>query len=436
MTSHYRHRRDGSPAAVAPTLEKGEVYVNTANRQMAVGNVADGQPLFLIAVRYFDTRSQYAAGDFVANAGKLYVAQANISPGAFNPAQWFAATRDPGDSTDLSSYLPKAGGTMTGPLVLAGAPSTDLEAATRKYVDDSTPPPPNAALIPSTATGAIAATNVQDAIAELEAEKVAKAGGTMTGHLSLPTVPAAANAVRKDYVDAGDSTNATALAGKVSKTGDTMTGDLKVAADTYSYRGANVGYVFLGSNQAHYVGFDGTNYIMPSGGLGVGGGITAGAGTFSGLLAANGGSTHPSNVNHTFYNNGVYFASATPSSVMVQGPPYPTIAFHCQGYFGANFGMNTDGNFYMGGWSHGEGVAYRFWTTRDFSNNPGNPLINARWVYLGDVDCGFNGPLQEPWGGAGITGISGPSSYNAFTARFRQFQIQVADGTWVATGYA
>ena len=31
--------------------------------------------------------------------------------------------------------------------------------------------------------------------------KVAKAGDTMTGHLSLPTGPAAANAVRKDYVD-------------------------------------------------------------------------------------------------------------------------------------------------------------------------------------------------------------------------------------------
>ena len=31
--------------------------------------------------------------------------------------------------------------------------------------------------------------------------KVAKAGDTMSGHLSLPTDPAAANAVRKDYVD-------------------------------------------------------------------------------------------------------------------------------------------------------------------------------------------------------------------------------------------
>lgn len=33
--------------------------------------------------------------------------------------------------------LPKAGGTMTGDLVLAGAPNADLKAATKKYVDDS-----------------------------------------------------------------------------------------------------------------------------------------------------------------------------------------------------------------------------------------------------------------------------------------------------------
>jgi hypothetical protein len=33
----------------------------------------------------------------------------------------------------------------------------------------------------------------------------------MTGHLSLPTAPAAANAVRKDYVDAGDAALASSI---------------------------------------------------------------------------------------------------------------------------------------------------------------------------------------------------------------------------------
>lgn len=37
----------------------------------------------------------------------------------------------------ISALLPKAGGTMTGALTLSGAPSADLHAATKKYVDDS-----------------------------------------------------------------------------------------------------------------------------------------------------------------------------------------------------------------------------------------------------------------------------------------------------------
>ena len=37
-----------------------------------------------------------------------------------------------------NAALPKSGGTMTGPLTLAGAPTQDLMAATKKYVDDKT----------------------------------------------------------------------------------------------------------------------------------------------------------------------------------------------------------------------------------------------------------------------------------------------------------
>lgn len=41
------------------------------------------------------------------------------------------------DKTALDNYLPKSGGTMTGALTLKGAPTADLHAATKKYVDDS-----------------------------------------------------------------------------------------------------------------------------------------------------------------------------------------------------------------------------------------------------------------------------------------------------------
>lgn len=37
----------------------------------------------------------------------------------------------------LAKYVPLAGGTMTGKLKLSGAPTEDMDAATKKYVDDS-----------------------------------------------------------------------------------------------------------------------------------------------------------------------------------------------------------------------------------------------------------------------------------------------------------
>ena len=40
-------------------------------------------------------------------------------------------------NTKLGSYLPKSGGTLTGELTLKSAPTADLQAATKKYVDDS-----------------------------------------------------------------------------------------------------------------------------------------------------------------------------------------------------------------------------------------------------------------------------------------------------------
>ena len=37
----------------------------------------------------------------------------------------------------IAKYLPLTGGTLTGKLKLSGAPTEDMEAATKKYVDDS-----------------------------------------------------------------------------------------------------------------------------------------------------------------------------------------------------------------------------------------------------------------------------------------------------------
>jgi hypothetical protein len=78
-------------------------------------------------------------------------------------------------TADLSAYLLKSGGTMTGSLVLAGDPTANPQAATKHYVDEQI-----------AAIGAF----------------VPIAGGTMTGFLTLNADPVTAmEAVTKEYVD-------------------------------------------------------------------------------------------------------------------------------------------------------------------------------------------------------------------------------------------
>src|SRR6185436_11928877 len=91
MTSQYRHRRTSNPATPAPTLEPGEIAVNTANRQLHLGDGGSGTlgtPKPLLPIRFFDTAAMYAIGDLIVQAGKGYRAIAANGPGAFNVAQW------------------------------------------------------------------------------------------------------------------------------------------------------------------------------------------------------------------------------------------------------------------------------------------------------------------------------------------------------------
>jgi len=146
MTSRYRHRRTSNPATAFPDpIEPGELAINTANRQLAVGDAESstiGAPLALLAVRVFDARAKYAAGDFVVQAGTLYRAKVAVSPGAFNSANWDSYS---GDSTwnslinemslDIANRVAKTGDTMSGLLVLSADPSAALGAATKQYVD-------------------------------------------------------------------------------------------------------------------------------------------------------------------------------------------------------------------------------------------------------------------------------------------------------------
>jgi hypothetical protein len=81
----------------------------------------------------------------------------------------------------------------------------------------------SADVLPTTPAGDLSSTTVQAALNELDNEKVAKSGSTMTGRLILSEDPAhVLGAVTKQYADRGSDN-------KLSVSGGTMTGNLTIA---------------------------------------------------------------------------------------------------------------------------------------------------------------------------------------------------------------
>ena len=159
---------------------------------------------------------------------------------------------DPGPTTDATARasaaaaqatataaLPKAGGTMTGKITLDGAPTSNLHAATKKYVDDNAG---SGSATDQTARDAAAtAQTAADAAKTVADAALPKAGGTMTGKITLDGAPTAnLHAASKKYVDDNGGTDATARAAAaaaqtkadaaLARAGGTMTGALTLAA--------------------------------------------------------------------------------------------------------------------------------------------------------------------------------------------------------------
>jgi len=112
---------------------------------------------------------------------------------------------DERDSTKVSIF----GSTMTGPLTLHGAPVADNDAATKVFVEDT-----SLALQRYTDSrieymqSSLREENIQSesklhaSIKSLSVRKLETTGGTVTGHLSLPTLPVTnSHAANKVYVD-------------------------------------------------------------------------------------------------------------------------------------------------------------------------------------------------------------------------------------------
>ena len=103
--------------------------------------------------------------------------------------------------------LPKSGGTMTGKITLDGAPTANLHAATKKYVDDNAGSSSGTdgtarASAAAAAAAAMAAQTSADAAQATADAALPKSGGTMTGKITLDGAPTVnLHAATKKYVD-------------------------------------------------------------------------------------------------------------------------------------------------------------------------------------------------------------------------------------------
>jgi hypothetical protein len=166
------------------------------------------------------TAAQWLSFDLVLGKGELAVEQTGTTTKIKigDGTNKYSALPFVSGGVDLSAisanFVNLAGSTMTGPLVLSGAPTADLHAATKKYADN-----------------AVAAAKTQS-----DTDYVNVAGDTMTGALTLSGPPTAdLHAATKKYTDdklAAAKTQADT--DYVNVAGDTMTGLLTLSGEPTS----------------------------------------------------------------------------------------------------------------------------------------------------------------------------------------------------------
>jgi len=360
----------------------------------------------------------------------------------------------------INQAVLKSGSTMTGPLYLSGYPTQPNQAATKEYVDSSF-----------------------------------GVGGTMMGNLTIktnyPSIMLYPNGIGQDRIVYGLGSNGTnrwgislgnadqesgSLSGSnfaLYKYGDageyggavlsisranghatfggavSTTGNMNVNGDLYATRGDGTGVIFFGTGY-HY--WNGSTHHF-----------TGGGGSFDGPV-----STHALNT-HAISTQGHYLTSwglTSHGQADINGPLVVRGDVVIEGG-GANylrFWDNTYGNSYIhhndgtigflghdGGWRMYTNAGGYIWCAalgwvHDWVNGQANwyawnaadtrynqLVATIRFHHLGDVQHYFNG-LQEPWGGAVITGMTGAWASYYVTGRYRQLHMLIGGG-WHAAGY-
>lgn len=284
---------------------------------------------------------------------------------------------------------------------------------------------------------------------EADTRYVNVTGDTMTGHLDLPTGPAASQAVRKDYVDAGLA--AVDLSSKVSKSGDTMTGVLIMTLPHTVYSALRAPTSINPSD------WDSSFRATPNSGWMFGSDVNGGTGAPGAgwwftvnMRHANSGSywgmqqawgwEDRANELYTrnwsggtaggwvrFLNSSNYSAYALP----ISGGTVTGELVAGQGYL--RFGASGSGSYiqYSGGSTYYLGSAGNIWHTGNF--NPASYASGGRLAFAGDYNYNTN---TDPniWLGS-VTAALWNDNAGTYYARHRWVQLLI-NGGWATFGTA
>ena len=178
------------------TLIKGETFIPTSGGTFTGAVTLSGAP----TTDLHAATKKYVDDTVDALEGTLGTAATTDSTDYATAAQ----------GTKADNAMPKAGGTFTGAVTLSGDPTTNLHAATKKYVDDSVSTLEGTLGTAATTDSTDYATAAQGTLAD---NAMPKSGGTFTGAVTLSGAPTAnLHAATKKYVD--DSITSAALTWK------------------------------------------------------------------------------------------------------------------------------------------------------------------------------------------------------------------------------
>lgn len=230
---------------------------------------------------------------------------------------------DKAETSVVALKAPLASPTFTGipaaPTATTGTNTTQL--ATTAFVQAKT-----ATQTPFTATGSIVATDVQAAIAEVDTDKVAKSGDTMTGQLKGITPVSVDDLARKDYVDTKLIGNGPAFSATDTTTTSSSGATVQIVFDTELFDTANA--------------FDGTTFQpLVAGYYQVNVSVYLGVNTLLGSCTATLRKNGATLATSTVGNPAGFGSTATISEVVVMNGTTDTLDVQARNAANANIGV-------------------------------------------------------------------------------------------------